>query len=168
MAILQIAKKNQAIIDEWHHNALHDDSVWPYLSFVPRYILSSCDDGDDWDNVYMMDDKAIGLLQFSPARQRNNQEANVSLWVLSHPAKKRVAGLLIKQLPILAKRYGVNFLTACCHETNTDSERVLRRVFGEPWGVAEGHAWNGKTGEWEDSIHFRVRVCNLNVDSRKI
>jgi hypothetical protein len=156
--IFQITKHTQSMLDEWQHKARLDEAVWPYLSFTPRYEYKSADSGDDWEDIFIMDERGVGLLQFSPDRNRNNHEATVSMWVLSDPAKKLIAGRLFQQIPVLADRLGVTFIQANCHKTNNDSQYLLRRRFGAPWGVCEQHAWNGKLGKWEASVHFRIRT----------
>lgn len=157
-AIFQVTKFTQHRLDEWQHKAFLDHTVWPYMAFDPHRPALSSNDGDDWKDVYLMDEDCKGVLQFCPDRGRGNNDATISVWVLNFPDKHRISGHLLRHVQSLTRRFGVNFLRASCHASNIDSEKILRRRFGNPWGICPSNAWNGLTGKWEESLHFKVSV----------
>lgn len=158
MKAIQITKSTQNLLDEWRQAATTDPTVWPFLNFDPHSPSMNCDDGDDWNRVFLMDDSGKGLLRFSPDRGRGNRDAALSIWVLNCRSKKRIAGFLMSNVAGLCRRYGVKFLRAACHESNSDSEKILRRRFGDPCGVDRENGWNGLVGRWESTLHFRASV----------
>lgn len=153
-----ISAANKHMYDAWFAKAIVDDDVWPYLSFHKRASALTIEN-DDWNHVIIMNGDGTAVLEWTQHRSNGMHDASVALWALSGPRQALAAGRLAAAIPTMARRYGVAYVSAACHASNASSVRILTKRFGEPWGRCPSNAWNGLLGEFEDTLHFRVRAA---------
>jgi hypothetical protein len=144
----------------WFARAAMDPTVWPFTTFNKWYPGQKIED-DDWSKVIVMDDTGSGVLEWHLERANGLHSATVNLWVLNIRARRLVAAALLSEVPALARRYGVTWIDASCHESNELCLSLLTKHFGEPWGRKPGGAWNGRNGQFETSMHFRILAASL-------
>jgi len=158
--LIFVGASNKDVYETWFAKALADDGVWPYMSFDKRWVPNTVD-SDDWDRLLILDDSKTALLRWTNDRSNGLHDASLSLWALSGPQKRIAAGRLASLIPMLARRYGVSFVEAACHASNVDSIRLMTRRLGQPWGRKVAAGWNGMTGHFEDTLHFRAATDKL-------
>lgn len=149
-----ITTTNKALCEEWFSRALADDTVWPFMSFDKRTTSAEVID-DDWNRLTLMDSSQNALLEWFNDRGNGLHSAKIEIWSLRGPKKQIAAGRLLSAIPHLVRRYGVSYIDAACHASNRESAYILTNRFGAPWGRKPSNAWNGLTGVFEDSLHFR-------------
>ncbi len=155
--MILITESNKSALETWYARAMADDSVWPFMSFG-KWATFAKVGRDDWSEVVVMDDSQNAVLEWTHDRASGMHSASVCLWSLSGTKQAISAGRLCQAMDGLAKRYGVSWIDAACHESNSKSRYILDERFGQPWGRKPDGAWNGKTGAFEYSLHYRVFV----------
>lgn len=160
MTIIQLTRATQDKLTLWQAKAVHDETVRPWLSVSAHMQFDTVPD-TDWTCAYFMDDQERGLLSASFDHQRHG--LGIGLWVLG--GDKRAAFKLMRfAINVLPKRYGLNHIHFRVSAANTVwREQVQRSVGAWLWGVEPRAAFDPRTGEYTDMLHFNVPVDQIRA-----
>lgn len=140
----------QSDLDTFFGNAINDKAIYPYLS-MSKYTGKLTLPDSDWDGIWLIDNKCNCLLRVTFDRARD-----LEISICLHSTNTFWAGKAIKAVQEIIKRYKPRAINSVVHFSNKKSLNIHNKIFGQPWGVESGFAWNMGIGEYEDAHYYRL------------
>jgi hypothetical protein len=141
---------NQSEIDTFLADAYLDESIYPYLT-ISKYVNEWKELKSDWEGINITDERLSYLGKISFDRGKGEIEMNICLYCRT----PFVAGRAIHAIKYLINRYKPRAINSVVHSTNVKSLKIHKHIYGEPWGIEPGSAWDSKEGRFVDLYYFR-------------
>ena len=148
---------NQTQIDDFLKKHCWDEEIYPYLS-IDKWVSEKKEYRDDWGGGIYVSKNNDCLFHY--AFNRSGQLImDISIYSKSSKETYKCFNLIKN----IIKRYGVEYLESCSHESNKKSLKIQNKIYGNHCGIKKDRAWNSLKGKYEDLYQFRIKASNLKL-----